>query len=126
MFKFMQGEKTLIVRSIKFSERERESERPGVWAETDQRGMIQVHAGSQTLVLPLQEVFGAPDPNGAVVGARRQVFPVAAEIEACHVPTVALKSTRTQIHTWTGLTLEKLHKLPKTIKTNDSGPLKTH
>lgn len=60
--------------------------------------MIQLHVGSQILVLPLQEVFGAPNPNGAVVSARRQVLPVTAEIKTGHVPTVALKSTRTRSH----------------------------
>lgn len=53
--------------------------------------MIQLHVGPQTLVLPLQEVFGAPDADSAVVGAGGQVLPIAAEIKARHVPTVALK-----------------------------------
>lgn len=70
---------------------------PGVWAETDKCGMIQLHIGPQTLVVPLQEVFGAPDPDSAVVSAWRQVLPITAEIKARHVATVALKSTWTQI-----------------------------
>lgn len=72
-------------------------ERPGVGAEADQCRMIQLDVGSQTLVLTIQEVFGAPDANGAVVRAGGQVLPVTAEIEARHVSAVALKSTRTQI-----------------------------
>lgn len=56
--------------------------------------MIQLHVSSQTLVFPLQEVLGAPDPDGAIIGAGRQVFPIATEIEARHIPAMALKSTR--------------------------------
>lgn len=55
--------------------------------------MIQLHIGSQTLVFPLQEVFGAPDADGAVVSTGRQVLPITAEIKARHIPTVALKGT---------------------------------
>lgn len=56
--------------------------------------MIQLHVSSQTLVFPLEEVLGAPDPDGAVIGAGCQVFPITAEIQACHIPAMALRSTR--------------------------------
>lgn len=55
--------------------------------------MIQLHISPQTLVFPLQEVFGAPDSDRAVVSARGQVLPITAEIKARHIPTVGLKST---------------------------------
>ena len=58
--------------------------------------MIQIHVGAQTLVFPLQEVFGAPDPDGAVVRAGRQILPVTAEVQTRHVRTVALKNTDTK------------------------------
>lgn len=61
--------------------------------------MIQLHIGSQTLVLAVQEVLGAPDPNSAVVSTGRQVLPVTAKIEARYISTVALKGTWKQIHT---------------------------
>lgn len=57
--------------------------------------MVQLHIGPKTLVFPLQEVFGAPDADGAVISAGRQVFPITAEIKARHIPTVALKNTGT-------------------------------
>lgn len=68
----------------------RERKRPGVRAEANQCSMIQLHVGSKTLVFPVQEVFGAPDADCAVVSAGRQVLPIAAEIDARHIPTVAL------------------------------------
>lgn len=67
--------------------------RPGVRAEANQCSMVQLHIRPQTLVFSLQEVFGAPDPDGAVVSAGCQVLPVTAEIKARDVPTVALRST---------------------------------
>lgn len=66
--------------------------KPGVWTEADQQGVIQLHISSQTFVFTVQEVFGAPDPDGAVVGTGSQVLPIAAEIEARHFPIVALRS----------------------------------
>lgn len=53
--------------------------------------MIQLYIGSQTLVLPLQEVFGAPDPDSAVISTRCQVLPITAKINTGHVPAVALE-----------------------------------
>lgn len=53
--------------------------------------MIQLHIGPQTLVLPLQEVFSAPDPHSAVISAGSQILPITAEIKARHIPTVALQ-----------------------------------
>lgn len=72
--------------------------------------MVQLHIGPQALVFPLQEVFGAPDPDGAVVGAGRQVLPVTAEVKARHVPTVALESAWTQIHSVASLLASTLLK----------------
>lgn len=76
-----------------------ESERPGVWTEADQCGVIQLHVGPQTFVFPVQEVLGAPDPDGAVISTGCKVFPVTAEIEARHISTVALKSMKTSMLT---------------------------
>lgn len=56
--------------------------------------MIQLHIGPQTLVLPLKEVFSAPDPHSAVISAGGQVLPITAEIKARHIPTVALQGNR--------------------------------
>lgn len=56
--------------------------------------MIQLHIGPQTLVLPLQEVLCAPDPDSAVISAGGQVLAVTAEIKARHIPTVALEENR--------------------------------
>lgn len=52
--------------------------------------MIKLNVGSQRLVLPLQEVFCAPDANGAIIGAGGQVLAITAEINAGHIPSVGL------------------------------------
>lgn len=55
--------------------------------------MIQFHIGSHAAVLTLQEVFGAPDPDSAVISAGHQVLAVATEVEAGYTPTVTLWKT---------------------------------
>lgn len=52
--------------------------------------MVQLHIGSHATVLPLQEVFGAPDADGAIICTGGQVLAIAAEVHARYVPTVAL------------------------------------
>lgn len=63
---------------------------PAVRTEAHQGGMVQLHIGSHATVLPLQEVFGAPDADGAIICTGGQVLAIAAEVHARYVPTVAL------------------------------------
>lgn len=56
--------------------------------------MIQLHIGPQTLVITLQEVFGAPDPNSAIISTGGQILPITTKIKARHIPTVALQKCK--------------------------------
>lgn len=53
--------------------------------------MVQLHVGPQAFMVALQEVFGAPDADGAVVCAGGQIFTVTAEIQTRYITTVALR-----------------------------------
>lgn len=63
---------------------------PAVRAEAHQGGMVQLHIGSQAAVFSLEEIFGAPDTDCAVICTSGQVLAVAAEVHAGYIPTVAL------------------------------------
>lgn len=54
--------------------------------------MVQPDVDAQAAVLPSCQVPGAPQPHRAVLGARRQVLAVAAEVQACHRAAVALQT----------------------------------
>lgn len=53
--------------------------------------MVLLYSNTQTPVLAAQEILCAPDPDGAVIRARYQVFPIAAEIQAGDVAIVTLR-----------------------------------
>lgn len=63
---------------------------PGVGAEADERGVVVLYVGPQTFMISQQEVFSAPDADGAIVSAGGQVFPVTAEVQARHCSIVTL------------------------------------
>lgn len=69
---------------------------PRIWTEPDERGVIELNVGPQALVISIQEVFSAPDPNGAVVRARRKVFPIATKIQTGHIAVVTLEVNKTE------------------------------
>ena len=64
---------------------------PAVRAEAYQGGMVQLHVGSHAAVLPLKEIFSAPDTDSAVIRTGGQILAVAAEVHARYIPTVALQ-----------------------------------
>lgn len=64
---------------------------PRVWAEADECGMVKLNIGPQALVISLQEVFSAPDPDGTIIRARRKVFAIATKIQAGDITTVILE-----------------------------------
>lgn len=53
--------------------------------------MIKLNVGPQALVISIQEVFSAPDPNGAVIRAGRKVFTIATKIQTSHIAIVTLE-----------------------------------
>lgn len=63
---------------------------PGVRAEADECGMVVLHVGPQTFVISHQEVFCAPDADGAIVSTGGQVFTVTAEVQTHHCTAVTL------------------------------------
>lgn len=69
---------------------------PRVWAEADECGMVELNIGPQTLVISIQEVFSAPDPDGTISRARRKVFTIATKIQTGDITTVILE--RNEMH----------------------------
>lgn len=64
---------------------------PRVWAEADECGVVKINVGPQALVISVQEVFSAPDPDGTVIWAGCKVFGIATKIQAGHIATVTLE-----------------------------------
>lgn len=53
--------------------------------------MVKLNVGPQALVISVQKVFSAPDPDGTVIWARRKVFAITTKIQAGDIATVILE-----------------------------------